>query len=227
VSRIVPTVVVCPRCGAQSPARLFESLNGDRIPAQVDAILDGNFERTTCGRCSAEFQPEHHMLLARHSARQWIVMYPFHARDSYAQLERGVTEVLARNFADAPAAVAAQLREIRPRLVFGQGGLTEALRSARDAIDPPLLECAKLLAYRRSLPELFALGPTELVYERRDAERLVFGVSRWPGGEPLGELAIAATLLAETQQLLPRFGLSHRELFERPYVSALRYLHGA
>lgn len=227
MSRIIPTVVDCPRCGAGCPARVFESLNGDALAVQVDAILDGSFERMTCSRCDAAFQPEHEMLFARHSARLWIVMYPFRARAEHAALEAAVADIVARNFAEAPAGIAGDLQTARPRLVFGQYALAEAVRSARDALDPPLLECAKLLAYRRSLAQLFSLGPVELVYERLDADHVVFGVRALATAERLGELAITGEILAETQQQLPQLAHSHRALFERPYISALRYLDPA
>jgi len=227
MSQIIPTTADCPRCGAVCPARLFESVNGDVLPVQVDAILDGSFERTTCSRCGAAFQPEHRMLFARHSARLWIVMYPFGSRGDFEVIERGVADVVARNFADAPAGLADGLSGVQPRLVFGQYALAEAVRSARDALDPPLLECAKLLAYQRSLSQLFSLGPTELVYERGEAGQLVFGVRGLADGERLGELAITAALLGDTQPLMAGFAASHPELFERPYISVVRYLRGA
>jgi hypothetical protein len=222
-----PSIVFCPRCGAQTTAQLFESLNGDRVPAQVDAILDGSFERTTCTDCDAAFQPEHQMLYTQHTARLWIVMYPVTARADYPDLEAEVNALIEGNFAAAPAEVSASVRDIRPRLVFGHHGLREALRSARDAIDPPLLECTKLLAYQHSLSGRFAQGPSELVYERGDDPgQLGFAMRALPTGERLGELWIPTKLLRETRRLLPELTVSHPELFERPYISALRYLVG-
>jgi hypothetical protein len=226
MSQIVPTAVPCPNCGATCPARLFESVNGDVLPVQVDAILDGSFERTTCSRCGGAFQPEHHLLFAKYSARLWIVMYPFGSRSEFAAIESGVADLIARHFAEAPTSVAEGLSGVPPRLVFGQYALAEAVRAARDALDPPLLECTKLLAYRRSLPQLFGLGPTELVYERTDTDQLIFGVRGLASGERLGELAITAALLGETQTQMTDFAASHPELFARPYISLVRYLLG-
>lgn len=225
MSRQVTSIVACPRCGSQTAAALFESLNGDRLPAEIDAILDGNFERTLCCECGDSFQPEHQMLFTQHSARLWIVMYPVSARAGFADLEAEVNALIARNFADAPAEVASSVRDVRPRLVFGHHGLREALRSARDSIDPPLLECTKLLTYRHSVSGRFAQGPSELVYERGDDPgQLGFAMRALPSGERLGEVWIPTTLLRETRRLLPELTVSHPELFERPYISALRYL---
>jgi len=225
MSKIQPSTVTCPGCGKRSSERLFESLNADRIPAQVEAILAGEFERVTCEACGATFQPEHHMLYAHYGARVWIVMYPIGARGQYATLEREVADILERNFADAAPAIEGGLRGVRPRLVFGQYGLAEALRAQRAAIDPPLLECAKLLAFERNLSSLFAVGPSELVFERLDGEQLVLGVRALATAARLGELTVPGKLLGETQRLLPQFATSHPDLFERPYVSALRYLY--
>ncbi|HEX2573372.1 MAG TPA: CpXC domain-containing protein [Polyangia bacterium] len=226
MSRIQPTLVTCPGCGSQLPARLFESLNGERIPAQVEALLAGTFEAIRCAACGVQFRPEHHMLYTHLGARMWIVMYPVSARGDYLELERSVREILERNFAEAAVIVADRLRGVRPRLVFGQHTLTEALRAAREAIDPSLLECAKLLAFKRSLPALLPLGPSELVFERIDeTNQFVFGVHELSTAGRLGELALPSKLLGETRELLPRFEVSHPDLFQQPYVSALRYLY--
>jgi len=225
MSHIIPTLLDCPGCGEACAAALFESLNGDRIAAQLDAILDGSFERTRCAACGLAFQPEHPMLFAMHSARLWIVMYPFEARIDHSELEPTVAEVLAHGFGEAPGVIGGELQAVRPRLVFGHYALAEAVRSARDAIDPPVLECAKLLAYQRSLSQLFVLGPVELVYEQREpAGDLGFGVRALANGERLGELRITGAILDDSARLRAAFELSHAELFERPYVSAVRYL---
>jgi hypothetical protein len=223
VSRGAPDSVLCPRCGESTPALLFDSIHGDRDPAAVDAILDGSFELTECASCGAAFQPEHKMLYTQHSARLWIVMYPVSERADYPDLEAEVDELVG----PTPAAVLPGLRDIRPRLVFGHHGLREALRAARDAIDPQLLECTKLLTYLHSVSGVFARGPSELVYERTDDPgQLGFAMRALPTGERLGEVWLPASLLRETRRLLPELSVSHPELFERPYISALRYLVG-
>lgn len=43
-------------------------------------------------------------------------------------------------------------------------------------------------------------------------------------GERLGELRIASAILDESAQLRAAFAVSHAELFERSYVSGVRYL---
>lgn len=223
MSDILPTLLDCPRCGAACSAALFESLNGDLIPAQVEAILAGSFECIRCAGCEQVFQPEHQMLFVMHSARLWIVMYPFEARRGFRAVEPAVAAAIADNFSTAPDVIADDLATLKPRLVFGQYALAEAIRAARDAIDPPILECAKLLAYQRSLPQLFALGPTELVYEERGTD-LVFGVRAIADGHRLGELRITPAVLDDSARGVDAFARSHPDLFSGPYISASRYL---
>lgn len=224
MSRLEPTVIACPGCATPCSVRVFESLNADRIPVQVAAILDGSFERSTCPQCGAVFQPEHHMLYAHASARLWIVMYPVAARAGFAHLETEIAAVLARHFADAPGVLADHLRGLRPRLVFGHCGLAEAVRAHRDALDPVLLECTKLLAYRDNLGALLAHGPSELLYEgSADDARLAFAVRAFPSAERLASLTLPAKILGEARTLLPRFAETHAALFERPYISAARF----
>lgn len=224
MSRLEPIVVACPGCGAHCSVRVFESLNADRIPVQVAAILDGSFERTACAKCAASFQPEHHMLYAHPSARHWIVMYPATARADFARLESDVAARLAHHFADAPGVLADHLRGLRPRLVFGHYALAEAIRAHADALDPVLLECTKLLAYRDNLDALLAHGPTELTYDGPAPDaRLAFTIRAFPSAEPRASLTLPAKILGEARALLPRFAATHAALFERPYISAARF----
>jgi hypothetical protein len=206
---------------------LFESLNGDRVTAQLAAILDGTFEQTTCETCQAVFRPEHHMLYSQYNARVWIVMYPPADRCDFYALERSIDEVLQRNFAGAAPVVSKGLQGIKPRLVFGQHMLTEALRAAREAIDPPLLECTKMLAIRRALPEILAHGPSELAFERTtETGELQMGIHALADAARVGELVLPARLLGEARSLLGDFAGTYPDLFHQPYVSALRYLSG-
>lgn len=218
----ISDIVPCPRCGVRIAVTLFATLDGERMPREVDAILDGSFERTTCAGCNAAFQPEHRMLYTHATARLWIVMYPVSARADYPDIEAEFNVLVEHHLAGACG------RDVRPRLVFGHHGLREALRAARDALDPTLLECTKLLTYQYSLSRLFPRGPSELVYERGDdPTQLGFGMRELTTGERLGELWIPASLLRETRKQLPELTVSHPELFEGPYISALRYVYRA
>src|SRR5262245_44464423 len=129
MSQLAETRVVCPGCQAERVLPLLESLNGDVLPHQVDAIADGTYELMTCESCERRFQPEHRMLLAQFRARSWIVMQPRTDRPRYATIEQEVQRILEREFADAAPVVGAGLRGVRPRLVFGHHMLAEAVRA--------------------------------------------------------------------------------------------------
>lgn len=228
MSQLEPSVTTCPRCGATWSRAHFTSLDADTIGVQVDAILDRTFERTTCAGCGHVFQPEHRMLFASHVRRLWIVMYPLADRADFAALEESVARSIAESFAQATPLVAERLRGVRPRLVFGQHMLAEAVRATYAGVDAAVLECAKLLTIRRNLARLMAHGPFELCLERfGDRGAPVCAIHALPGGERQGEIELPTDILAEAQA--SRVALQQRfpALFERPYISATRYLIGA
>lgn len=228
MSKVNARPVACPACRHEWVAPLLESVNGDRLAAQVDAILAGTFERQVCPACSGVFRPEHTMLYAQFSARLWIVMHPPADRVRYELIERGVELVLARNFADAAPLVAEGLRGVQPRLVFGQLLLTEALRVQRAGLSPALLECAKLLAIRRNLGDFMRHGPSQLVFEELEPDgRLRCAIVELASGRRGGELHLAADAIAEARASQDSFTTLYPALFTRPYVSACRYLYDA
>lgn len=224
MSQLIPSIVSCPRCGAAWSDELFSCVDADSNPFQVDAILDGSFERARCSGCSLAFRPEHAMLFVCHSRRLWIAMQPAADRRRFAGLERDVARVIVDNLAQAAPVAGAGLAGIRPRLVFGQHMLSEAVRVAWAGLDPELLECAKLLTVRRNLPALIQHGPFELCFERLDGATPICGVHALPGGERLAELALTRDALSEAQASQSALQAMFPELFERPYVSATRYL---
>lgn len=228
MSKVVPRAITCPSCKHEWVARLFESVNGDRILAQVEAILAGTFEQQTCPSCGGVFRPEHTMLYSQFTARLWIVMHPPEDRPRHELIERGVQLVLERNFAAAAPIVAEGVRGVQPRLVFGQTLLTEALRAWRAHLSAPLLECAKLLAIRRNLGELMRHGPSQLVFEEVAPDgRLRCGVFGLASGQRTGELHLAADAIAEVRASQDALAQQYPALFVQPYVSACRYLYGA
>jgi CpXC motif protein len=227
MSDLYSAEIACPRCQARQAATLFRSLNADALAAQVEAIVDGSFEQKRCAACAHTFRPEHSMLYVHHTARLWIVMHPLGARHRFVALEREVLEVMEREVAWTPPAVAQELSGLRPRLVFGQHMLTEAVRMTRAGLDAALLECAKLLTVRRQLGRLMAHGPCELCFERRPADGgVVCAVHLMSSGERIDELEVSAAGLAEVEAERAYFEQSWPDLFQRPYVSTSRYLYG-
>lgn len=229
MSQIISEVVRCVRCGVEQKHTLFKSLNGERVARQVARLVDGTFEAVSCPACGARFRPEHRMLYSHYGLRTWVAMYPPEERPHYAEIEVGVTEIVRRNVAGAPALVSAGLRGIRPRVVFGQHNLSEAVRTVEASIDSALLECAKLLAFRRNLAPLVRSGPSELCYEGvvRGTGHLQFGVHTLATGQRVDTLSLAPDALDEVAAARDELEARYPELFTRAYVSATRYLFGA
>jgi hypothetical protein len=227
MSQIATESIMCPSCCESHELTVFRSLNGERIPAQVARLLDGSFELTTCA-CGHAFRPEHRMLYSHYALRTWIAMYPRGDRDRFAMLEHGIQLVFEQDFRGAPPMVAAGLRGVRPRLVFGQAALSEAVRVSEAGLEPALFECAKLLLFRRNLARTVAYGPAELIYEGVTTDDLLqFGIVELTSGTRCDTLTASRDLLDEVgavhDELVPRYP----DLFTRPYISATRYLFGA
>lgn len=205
---------------------VFQSVNADVMPGRLHEIAGGTFERVECDHCGHVYQPEHRMLLAHATAGQWIVMHPLEDRAHFATLERGVELIMEREFAAAPRVVAGVAR--RPRLVFGQRMLGEAVRAAGWAVDSALLECAKLLVMHRDLDRFLALGPFELCCDELaddgSTRHTVWSLSEH---RALDEVRIAGDVLEGVQAARGEMRQRYPDLFERPYISACRYFFGA
>jgi len=224
MSQIAPELVTCPSCGTAHEHMVFRSLNGERVPAQVQRLLDGTFERIDCA-CGHAYRPEHTMLYTHYALRTWIVMHPRADRERFATLEHGVLLVFENDFRGAPPMVAAGLRGVRPRLVFGQASLSEAVRLSEAGLDPVLLECAKLLVYRRNLGQAAAYGPAELIFEGiLDGQTLQFGVVELASGARRDTVTASRKVLDEIAATSDEFAARYPALFARPYLSATRYL---
>jgi hypothetical protein len=227
MSQVATESVMCPSCLESHDHSVFRSLNGERIPAQVQRLLEGSFERITCA-CGHSYQPEHRMLYSHYALRTWIAMYPRAQRDQFAMLEHGIQLVFEQDFKAAPPMVAAGLRGVRPRLVFGQVALAEAVRVSEAGLEPALLECAKLMLVRRNLATALGHGPAELIYEGATAGgQLQFGLVELGAGVRRETLTAERALLDELGAVRDELVAQYPDLFARPYVSATRYLFGA
>lgn len=226
MSKILPQPAVCLTCGHAEDAVLYESLNAERLPHLLDAIEAGDFERQTCAACGASFQPEHKMLFSWLPRRLWVVMLPPQTDSPLPLLEDGLLDLFAREFAHVPAPVQPLVAATRPRLVFGQAQLTEAVRVARANLPPELVECAKLEIQRRLLPSLLPYGPTALAFEgqRPDDGALTFRVLRLRDGAVVDRATLPRAALAELAEHEAAYRARYPDLFARPYVNTLRYL---
>ncbi|HEX4422159.1 MAG TPA: CpXC domain-containing protein [Kofleriaceae bacterium] len=248
MSQLEPEIITCPACGLTGEHLVFRSLNGERVPVQVEHLLADTFEQIAC-ECGHAYRPEHRMLYTHYALRTWIVMHPPADRARFAEIEQGVLQVFERDFSAAPPPVAAGLRGVRPRLVFGQRALSEAVRLSEAGIDPVVLECAKLLVFRRNLAVAVGGAPAELLYEGSSttgtgtagsaatvgtaggegsaAPGLQFGVVELASGTRRATITASREVLDEVAATRGEFAARYPALFAQPYLSATRYLFGA
>ena len=228
MSHVVPGLAICPRCGHEQRTRWFDSLNGEIITAQLERVVAGQFEAMHCSACTTEFRPEHRMLFTHPGKGLWIVMFPRDERTHFATLERGVELVMGRELASAPPVVAASIQRTRPRVVFGQDMLGEAVCSALAGLDAALLECAKITAFRQNLQRFLSFGPIEICFDHIAADgELVHRVVDLSSREARDTLRLPADAIARARAEQAAFEQSFPDLFQQPYISACRYLYGA
>lgn len=231
MSQIKQQPITCPDCGFVDERALFASLNGELVPAQLPHLLDDTFEEQACAQCGCCFRPEHEMMYSSFAQRAWIVMLPPSARSGYAALETALLAQFNDGFAAAPPPLQATLAEVKPRLVFGQIMLSEAVRAIELGLEPALLECAKMFLWRRNLQRLMTLGPHELTFRGFFGEAgpdggVELAARRLGDGKVLDELVMPARVLEEVAEERAELAARYPDLFTRPYVSATRYLLG-
>jgi hypothetical protein len=224
MSRITADLVTCAQCSASHSVRRYESFNADSLGEQVDDIINGTFERVYCG-CGHSFQPEHPMLFTSFERKLWIVMHPPAERRYYAEIERDAEAILEEAYRSATGAVQRGLEGVRPQLVFGHHLLAEALRLSLLERDPAIVECAKLLWFRDSLPLVMAHPPFQLVVQGPAAEGglrcLLHDVVT---GAPLAEQVLGAEHLRQAEAGRAHLEDEYQALFTRPYISICRFL---
>lgn len=225
MSDLTEAEVACPACGATMNRVVFDSLNASRLPHHVEAIAKNVFEETACDACGATFQPEHRMLLSHLGLGEWIVMRPWAEHPQYLQHEIEIDHVFSKAFDGAPPAVASQVQGRRPRLVFGQAMLAEAVRLVGLGIPQAAMECVKLLWTRRNMTDVLRFGPAVLCMELALVGGFRFGVRALDDGRRIGEVQVANALLDEVRAQPAEFEAMAPRLFDRPYVSAVRYLY--
>lgn len=226
MSKISALELRCPACDHPFEGEVFSSFNAERLPHLLDAILHGLFEQATCPVCKARFQPEHDMLFSWLPQRLWIVMIPPEHLPDFARLEGEIARTFEEVFATTPEEFKPLLDAVQPRLVFGQHQLAEAVRAQREGIHPALLECAKLAVLRDNLEELLPRGPSYLTFEGLAMPGTLLNLSAWSfvDGAKIASFQLDRALLHDLHRQEEALREAYPALFERPFVSALRYL---
>ena len=67
----------CPSCGTAIETDLFYSVNADRRQDLRAGVIDGSFQRLTCGNCQATFRIDPAFNYLDLGRGQWIAVHPF------------------------------------------------------------------------------------------------------------------------------------------------------
>jgi len=157
-----PTPIPCPKCGTTVNFDLCHSINVDRRPDLRAVILDGSFQRETCGSCGTAFRMEPEFTYLDNARDQWIVAKPIddlvHWEDAEAEAQRTWDLAWGRQ-ASAPAR--AMMERVQPRITFGWSALVEKIALQAAGLDDVAIEIVKA-GLIRGVPDSPLGAETEL-----------------------------------------------------------------
>jgi hypothetical protein len=163
----------CPVCGTLKSFDLVASVNADRRPDLRAAILDGSFQRETCESCGSSFRTPPLLTYVDIGRHQWILAQPGGDLPQWKALEDKAKAVYAVAFGpDAPDEAQEMGREVKPRVVFGWGALSEKLLCAEHGLDDVDLELLKM-AVLREVPDPPLKDESELRLMGIEADELI------------------------------------------------------
>lgn len=225
MSKYQLATVACPACGHAQEAKLYVSINADRMLTATDRLIDGSFDLVECEECGQAYRLDHRMLYTDLPRRRWIVQHPWSDRERYAALEEEAARVFRVEYLEHPPDyVRAQAAFVEPRICFGRGELVEKLTLWQHDVDDRALESLKLVLFRNHLDQLFALGPCALQLTGLGEAGLTFLVVSLNSGTALDRLQVPAAELDRVAGDLDAFRPAFPDLFDHAYVNASRYL---
>jgi|GEM_PF-5002146 len=225
MSRCEIQEVICPVCGAAQVEKVFVSVNGARIKAAADRIIDGSWGELSCLKCGARYRRDTPLLFTDLPGGVWIVQYDPSERRRFAVLEDEANGIFELEFIQRPpAAIRQQALTVERRICFGRRQLAEKLLARREGIDDRGLECLKLVLLRDYLRELFHVGPTEFFLRRADHENLSMVAMTIVEPRPVLDVTVTRQKLQEIAEDPVSFRVPFPELFNKLYVNASRYV---
>jgi hypothetical protein len=225
MSRCEIQQVTCPACGFAQDEKVFVSVNGARIRAAADRIIDGSWGELSCLSCGARYVRDTPLLYTDLPGGVWIVQHALSERSRFAALEHEANAIFEREFVERPpVAIRTQALSVARRICFGRLQLAEKLLARRHGIDDRALECLKLVLMRDYVGELFQHGPSELHLQEADQEKLRMVVITISERRPIHALSVQREEMQSISRDLEAFHSPYPELFGKLYVNASRYI---
>jgi hypothetical protein len=139
----------CPVCGTPRTFDLVASVNADRRPDLRASIMKGSFQREKCDSCGSTFRTPPLMTYLDMGRHQWILAQPGSDLQQWKALEQKARSVFAVAYGPEASAEAQEIgREMKTRVVFGWGALSEKLLCSEHGLDDVNLELLKMAVLR-------------------------------------------------------------------------------
>jgi hypothetical protein len=143
----------CPVCGTPRTFDLVASVNADRRPDLRAAIMNGSFQREKCDSCGSTFRTQPLMTYLDMGRGQWILVQPGGDVRQWKALQEKARSVFAVAYGpDAPPEAQEMGRDMKARVVFGWGALSEKLLCSEHGLDDVNLELLKM-AVLKDVPD--------------------------------------------------------------------------
>ena len=153
--------LACPACGEVNRRSVCVSLNGGRVPAVIDEVRAGRFQRFPCDGCGQEMVADGPLIYTDFERRHWVGCFPRTWEDAWRVLEHQPAASFQRAMIDhAAPIVRADADGYRIRTVFGLPALAEKILLWDDDLDDIVVEVLKLELLRS--PD----GPAPSIDER-------------------------------------------------------------
>jgi hypothetical protein len=170
----------CPVCGTPKAFDLVASVNADRRPDLRAKIMDGSFQREKCDSCGSTFRTPPLMTYLDMARNQWILVQPGGDVRQWKALQEKARSVFAVAYGpDASPEAQDMGREIKARVVFGWGALSEKLLCSEHGVDDVNLELLKM-AVLREVPDPPLNDQNDLRLVAVEGDELVLA---WLGAE--------------------------------------------
>lgn len=141
--------VLCPACRKPVEFEAVTSVNADRRPDLREAILNGSFQRETCGSCSVPFRLDPAFTYVDTKRGQWVQAQAHGDIGGWEKIETAARDSFARSYGPAAPGLARKIGAgLKPRVVFGWPALREKIVAREAGIDDLTLELAKLTTFR-------------------------------------------------------------------------------
>lgn len=141
--------LVCPACGSVMHRDVCVSLNGNRVPAVVDEIRAGRFQRFPCDGCGQVVVADGPLIYTDFDRKHWVGCFPRTVEAAWRVLEHQPAESFRRAMIDhAAPVIRAEADGYLVRTVFGLPALAEKILIWDHGLDDMVVEVVKLEVLR-------------------------------------------------------------------------------